>query len=85
MAVLLEVLQLGLVLEELPLDQEPSKTRDILGIAKEKKINKKLNTWAGMPSSSVLVRVAQAIQFEGIGRRWTSEYLRKNNGPTRLL
>ncbi|EJK50630.1 hypothetical protein THAOC_30333, partial [Thalassiosira oceanica] len=42
-------------------DQEPSKTRGQL--AKEKKINKKLNTWAEMSSSSVLVRLAQVFSW----------------------
>merc|ERR1712151_803329 len=43
-------------------DQErPSKTRGQIDIAKEKKINKKLNTWAEMSSSSVSVSLARGV------------------------
>jgi len=43
-------------------DQErPSKTRGQMDIAKEKKINKKLNTWAEMSSSSVSVSLARGV------------------------
>lgn len=43
-------------------DQErPSKTRGQMVIAKEKKINKKLNTWAEMSSSSVSVSLARGV------------------------